>query len=113
MGSLRTCISKRLGKLQIYLKRFDIEGLTDLQKKTLVLQEQHLMNTGLPCGFNSILPPFLPSLSFMLRMKAKLATMITDLEQSNSGIEKHYSDGIIDGFDSKRGPYTFNHSVLQ
>jgi hypothetical protein len=31
----RTCIAKRLAKLQAALERFEVESLTDLQKKSL------------------------------------------------------------------------------
>ena len=53
----RTCIAKRLAKLQAALERFEVESLTDLEKKSLgfvAMKNRDKCKHGNPVSFEHI-----------------------------------------------------------
>ena len=88
---LRTCLEKRIAKLQQGLDRFEAApSLSTLQERILV-RTQHDCVT---------IPQFhIPSRqSKHLRMKDKLVSIQDDLRGFSNQIDEIYAKGVVDGF---------------
>lgn len=98
---LRTCLAKRLAKLEKGLERFDSGvKLSDLQKAKLSLYMLsktcclHLFTTFLPEMF------YFQKL-YWLRMRTKLASVMEQLRQLSQNIDGIYTQGVVDGFSTQ------------